>query len=193
MNYPEFVEINNELFKINTDFRVAIKCNEIAEDENIKDFERAMAIIYLLFGDKGLETYDKYDELLNQARKFLCCNKEFDNEDQEIDMDYVEDMDYIEASFMSDYHIDLSNTKMHWWKFYNLLCGLSNSEFGNCCVLNRIRNLRTFDLKQIKDDKERSKIEKAKKQVELKKYKKENNLTEEQERSLNDFNKMFGI
>ena len=69
-------------------------------------------------------------------------------------MDYKQDMDYIEASFMSDYRINLSNVKIHWWTFSNLMNGLSNSEFGNCCVLNRIRNLRTYDTSQIKDKKE---------------------------------------
>ena len=49
MNNPEYVKVDNELYKINTDFRVALECNKIAEDENIGDFERAMAIIYKLF------------------------------------------------------------------------------------------------------------------------------------------------
>ena len=68
---------------------------------------------------------------------------------------------------MSDYNIDLANTEMHWYKFYNLINGLSNSEMGNCCVLNRIRNLRTLDTKDIKDQKELAKINEAKKQVVL--------------------------
>ena len=36
---------------------------------------------------------------------------------------------------------DLENKEMHWWKFMDLMNGLSNSELGNCCVLNNIRNL----------------------------------------------------
>ena len=74
-----------------------------------------------------------------------------------------------------------------------MIAGLSNSELGDCCVLNRIRNLRTFDTKQIKDSKERNKIEKAKKEVELKKYKKEVKLTKEQEESMNNLNKLLGL
>ena len=34
MNYPEYVVIDNIEYKINTDFRVAIECNKIAEDKN---------------------------------------------------------------------------------------------------------------------------------------------------------------
>ena len=55
---------------------------------------------------------------------------------------------------------------MHWWKFYNLLCGLTEN-----CVLNRVRFVREFDISQIKDSKEREKWIKQKKQVELKKEK----------------------
>lgn len=183
MSYPEYAEIDGKRYKINTDFRVAIQCNEIAQDESIGSMERAMAIIYKLFGDEGLDDIDHYDKLLEIAQKYLSCGKEIEEDDNEKpDMDYSEDMDYIEASFMSDYHIDLANTKMHWWKFYNLMNGLSNSEMGNCCILNRIRNLRNYDPKEIEDSKEREKIIKAQKSVELKKN--QTKLTKEQERSV---------
>ena len=108
-------------------------------------------------------------------------------------MDFTQDMDYIEASFMSDYNIDLTNTEMHWWKFYNLINGLSNSEMGNCCVLNRVRNLRTYDTKDIKDPKELEKIKKAKQQVALKKRVVKKNLTTEQQKNIDNFYKMTGI
>lgn len=191
-NYPQYVKVDGEKYEINTDFRNAIECNRIATDETIGKYERALAVIYILFGDKGLDARDKHVELLELAKKYLACGKEIET-DVEPDMDYSEDYDYIEASFMSDYHIDLSNMEMHWWKFYNLLNGLSNSELGNCCVLNRIRNLRNYDIREIKDDKERQKIQKAKEQVALKKTKKENNLTKEQEESMEALNKLLGL
>lgn len=192
MKYPEYVKVNDRMYKINTDFRVAIKCNEVATDETIGDLERALAVVYLLF-EGGLDNPDDLGELLRLARKYLLCGKEPTDNVEEPDMDYVEDMDYIEASFMSDYRIDLSNETMHWWKFNNLMNGLSNSEMGNCCVLNRIRNLRNYDTREIKDSKQRQKIEKAKKQVALKKYKKENHLTQEQERSMRELNQILGL
>ena len=182
MNYPEYAKIGDKKYKINTDFRVAIECNRIAEDSSIGNLERAMAIIYKLFGDEGLEDTDNYDRLLEIAQKYLSCGKEVEDNDEKPDMDYYEDMDYIEASFMSDYHIDLTNTNMHWWKFYNLINGLSNSELGDCCILNRVRNLRNFDPKEIEDNKEREKIVKAQKSVELKRNKPK--LTKEQEQSV---------
>ena len=194
MDYPKYVEIDDKRYKINTDFRIAIECQDISTNEEIGDFERAMAIIYKLFGDEGIDTPEHYEKLLKLAVKYLSCGKEVDNKtNEEPDMDFIQDMDYIEASFMSDYNIDLSNTEMHWWKFYKLINGLSNSEMGNCCVLNRVRNLRTFDTKDIKDPKELEKIKKAKEQVALKKKVVNKILTNEQQQNIDNFYKMTGI
>ena len=194
MNYPEFAEVNGKKYKINTDFRVAIECNEIALDDSIGEYERALAVIYKLFGDEGLNDYENHERLLELGQVFLACGKEIDtNSGEEPDMDFVQDMDYIEASFMSDYSIDLTNVEMHWWKFFNLMNGLSNSEMGNCCVLNRVRNLRTYDTKDIKDQKQLAKIEEAKRKVALKKRVKVTKLTKEQERNIENYLKMSGI
>ena len=167
MKYPEYAEVNGHRYKINTDFRVAIECNRIATDNTIGDYERALAIIYTLFGEEGINSQGDMEKLLEVAKKYLLCGNEHIDSNEEPDMDYIQDMDYIEASFMSDYHIDLPETKMHWWKFYKLMNGLSNSELGNCCVLNRIRNLRNYDTRNIKDSKEKQKIEEAKQRVAL--------------------------
>ena len=195
MNNPEYVKIDDKKYKINTDFRVAIECNNIAQDDSIGNTERPLAIIYKLFGDEGLDNPQDWEKLLELGIKYLSLGKDTSGVDNnnEIDMDFNEDMDYIEASFMSDYNIDLANTKMHWYKFYNLINGLSNSELGNCCVLNRVRNLRTFDLSQIKDSKEREKLAKAKEMVALKNTKKEVELTKEQEESMNKLNEIIGF
>jgi len=195
-NYPEYAEIDGEKYHINTDFRVAIKCNELTMDKELDDMERGLAIIYLLFGEKGLKAVQHYDKLAEKAVYFLRCGIDdtFEENNEKPDMDFVEDMPYIEASFQSDFGINLENTKMHWWKFYNLMNGLSNSEMGNCCVLNRIRNLRNLDLREIKDAKTRKDLQEAKKRVALKKYQpKKKEATEEQLKSANEFIKALGL
>lgn len=195
MNRPEYAKVGEKKYKINTDFRVAIECNNIAQDDNISDTERPLAIIYKLFGDEGLDNPQDWNKLLELGIKYLSFGKDSNCVDNDIepDMDFNEDMDYIEASFMSDYGIDLANEKMHYYKFYNLLEGLSNSEVGNCCVLNRVRNLRTFDLSQIKDSKEREKMAKAQEMVALKKNKHEVELTKEQEESMRKLDEIIGF
>lgn len=194
MKYPEYAEVNGKKYKINTNFRTAIECQEIAYNESIGEYERALAIIYKIFGEEGLNDFKNQEKLMDMALKFLSCGKNIQESNEEPDMDFVQDMDYIEASFMSDYNIDLTCTDMHWWKFFNLMNGLSNSELGDCCVLNRIRNLRNFDTKDIKDPKELEKIKRAKKQVELKKRtlpKKE--LSKEQKNNIDKFYEQMGI
>lgn len=194
MECPQYAKVNDKKYKINTDFRVAIECNEIAQDEKITDLERGLAVIYKLFGDEGIDNPQDYGKLLELAQKYLLCGKEYDiKNNEEPDMDYVEDMEYIEASFISDFGIDLTNSDMDWWKFNKLINGLSNSELGNCCVLNRIRNLRNLKLSDIKDHKEREKIRKLKEQFALKKTKKEKHLTKEQQESADELNKMLGL
>lgn len=186
MKCPKYVEVNNRRYKINTSFRNAIECNRIAQDETIGDYERALAIIYILFGEEGLSNQDDYEKLLELAKRYLTLGEDIKDTNEDPDMDFNEDYDYIVASFQSDYGINLDEEEMDWYRFFNLLNGLSNSELGNCCVLNRIRNLRNFNLKDIKDPKEREKMRKAKEQVALKrnKTKKVNATNEQQENAL---------
>ena len=181
MNNPEFVKIKGKKYKINTDFRVAIRCNEIALDNTINNYEKTFAIIYLLYGEEGLTNDKDYEKLLELAFKYLNCGIEKEPSDDEQDMDLIQDKKLIESSFKYDYGYNPYQMQyLHWWDFYNDLCNLSNSELGNCCILNRIRNLRTYDTTQIKDFATREKIEKAKQQVKLKNKKDER--TEEQKK-----------
>lgn len=184
------IQIENQIYEANVEFRNIIKCNSILEDETIGDYERALGFIYTLFGCKGLEHKEHHEKLLKWAKNYITMDNEVEH-NEEPDMDYIEDMNYIEASFMSDYQIDLTKTEMDWQKFFNLINGLSNSEMGNCCVLNRVRNLRNYDTKEIKDPKEREKIEKAKQSVALKKQHIIKNFTDEQIKNMNDFQKLI--
>ncbi len=189
------IQIEDIIYEANVDFRNVIRCNEIAQDDTIGDFERVLGIICTMFGEKALNNPNHYEKLLKWTLNYLSCGKEIESTNEEPDMDYVEDMEYIEASFMSDYKIDLENTEMNWQKFNKLMNGLSNSDMGNCCILNRIRNLRNFDVSKIEDDNERAKIIKAKQQIALKKNKKEIEveLTEEQQKSVDEFYKALGF
>ena len=196
MTYPEYAKVGDKKYKINTDFRVAIACNEIALDKTIGDFERSLAIIYKLFGDEGLNDFENHEKLQEIALKYLSCGKDltYDRDESEPDMDYVEDEGYIRSSFKYDYKYDPYELDyLHWYDFYNDLCNLSNSEFGSCCILSRIRNLRTYDLKTITDAKEREKVRKAKESVQLKRFRKETKLTKEQIESMEKLNSILGL
>ena len=187
MNNPEYVKIKDKKYKINTDYKIALRCDEIAQDTSISDYERSLAIIYLLYGDEGLNDKENYEKLLELAVKYLSCGQDIEqSENEEQDMDFKQDISLIKASFKSDYGIVLDEEKMHWWDFYSYLNGLTEK-----CILNRVRELRTYDTSKIKDVKEKQKIEKAKSKFALKKEK--INLTEEQQKSVDTFYILTGI
>lgn len=185
---PEYVKIDDKKYKINTDYRVALKCDSISKDDNITTYEKVLAIIYLLFGDEGLEDKLNYDRLFELAIKYLNCGEELETTNDEIDMDLEQDFNLIRASFKKDYNIDLPNENMHYYDFCMYLNGLSEE-----CILNRIRSLRTYDVRKIEDRKERNRIIKAQKHFELKKLKRENHLTKEQEQSMKELNELLGL
>ena len=153
LNNPEYAKVGDKKYKINTDFRVAIECNNIAQDDSIGNTERPLAIIYKLFGDDGLDNPQDWEKLLELGIKYLSLGKDTSGIDKEteIDMDFNEDMDYIEASFMSDYNIDLANTKMHWYKFYKEQEEIYNIFLGKDGVKKLLngRNLRWTTLSEI--------------------------------------------
>ena len=186
------IQIEDTIYNADIHFKTAIKCNEIATDKTIGNYERALGIIYTMFGEKGLNSYNHHDKLLKWCLNYLSCGKEIEKK-QKPDMDYVEDYDLIWTSFMSDYNgLDIDKVDMDWQRFNKLINGLSNSELGNCCILNRVRLLRNYDVSKIKDPIEKDKIIKAKEQVALKKYQKEVVLTEKQQQSVDEFYKALG-
>ena len=188
------IQIEDTIYEANTDFRIAIRCNEIAQDETIGDFERVLGIICTIFGANGLDNPNHYEKLLIWAKKWLSCGEEIIDTQKQPDMDYIEDEKYIKSSFKYDYKYNPYEMEyLSWEDFYNDLNNLSNSDIGNCCVLNRVRNIRNFDVSTIKDAKERKKIIEAKKSVALRKNKKENHLTKEQEESMEKLNEILGL
>ena len=179
--YPEYATIDGEEYKINTDFNVALRCFEVVEDDEITDTERTLAVLFLLYGfipDHHL------DEFLDKASLFLQCGVKNDNpSSNERDIDLNADRCYINASFMSDYKIDLSQTKMHYWMFVDLLKGLTEH-----CILSRVREIRNYDISDIKDAKIRNKILKAQESVALPKK-----FTKEEQEAIDNFEKLFCV
>jgi len=184
---PEYAKVGEKLYKINTDFKVALRCEQVALDDEIEDTERALAIIYLLYGNDGIDNPSDYEELLKKATTYLSCGKDMSRDREEPDMDFEQDKAYIKASFYTDYNIpDVYNTNMHWYDFVTLMNGLKED-----CVLNRVREIRNYDTSQIKDPKTLSQIRKQKQSVALKR--KEEEMTDEQIANYENFMKQMGM
>lgn len=181
MIYPTSAEVNGVVYPIKTDLQTAKRCFTVINDDSIDGYERTLAVIYLIFGFVPNENCDLF---LEKARKFLQCGeeKEENKDDEEPpDMDINYDEGYIESSFMAEYNIDLSTDNMHYWKFMHLLQGLSEN-----CVLSRVRKIRNYDLSEISDYKERTKMAEAQERFKLPEV-----LTDEEQEAIDRFESLF--
>ena len=190
IEYPEQAEIDGKLYDINTDYRYALECFKIIDNNSISDIERAIAVVSVLFGreDENGEIVnipENLEKALEKAAIFLSCGKEKKNiKETKKDMDFEYDKEFIQASFMSDYNIDISSVNMHFWKFCSLISGLTEDS-----ILNRVRDLRNTNLSDYKDSKTRSKIQEAMDRVKLPT---EYDYDEEDMQAIEDFNKLLG-
>ena len=180
MTYPEYAEVAGKRYKINTDYRVALRCFEVIEDDSICDEERALAVVYLLFG--VIPTTD-LEDFLRIAGDYLRCGEKENNQTAERDMDFNADEKYIAASFMSDYRIDLSRTDMHFWQYIHLIQG-----FTERSVMSRVREIRNYDLEELKDPKVRAKMAKAKEAVAL-----PEKFSKAEQEAIEEFEKLFEV
>ena len=139
------------------------------------------------------------NKLLELAMKYILLGRdknELKNEPHDkYELDFNKCVGLIKASFKFDYKYDPYELEyLHWYDFYNDLESLSTSEFGNCCILNRITSILNQEPKEIKDSKQRQKLIEAQKLLSQKYCKqKEIEMTKEQEESAKAFYKALGI
>lgn len=194
MRYPQAIEVDGRRFPINTSYQTAIRCYEIVQDEAVTDAERGAIVMLLLLGDIPQDlSVDGMKRLQELLVKYLQCGKEPEQiremdeilTEREPDMDYTYDMGLIIASFISDYKIDLSepeNETMHWWKFIDLLNGLSPKS-----ALNRVREIRNKDPGDYKDNpKAMEELIQAKRLVAL-----PEKITESEQEALDEFDRLL--
>lgn len=167
VEYPEYAEIDGEMYKINTGYEYALQCFKIIDDKSISDMERAIAIVSVLFGreENGdiVGIPENLDKALEKASIYLSCTKDDkSSKATKKDMDFERDKEFIYASFISDYNIDLENKDMHFWKYCSLISGLTENS-----ILNRVRDLRNLNLSDYKDPKTRSRLQEAQERVAL--------------------------
>lgn len=194
MRYPQAIEVDGRRFPINTSYQTAVRCYEIVQDEAVTDAERGAIVMLLLLGDIPQDlSVDGMKRLQELLVKYLQCGKEPEQiremdeilTEREPDLDYTYDMGLIIASFISDYKIDLSepeNETMHWWKFIDLLNGLSPKS-----ALNRVREIRNKDLGDYKDNpKAMEELIQAKRLVAL-----PEKITESEQEALDEFDRLL--
>lgn len=185
MDYPTKMVINGKEYNIDTNYKTALACFKAINDGEISDIERAVAVITLLLGkDVPLEDTQ---EAIQKCGVYLRCGKEKNVENKEVDVDYFQDESAIRTSIRQCYHINLNTEEnVHWWEYNELIEGLTEET-----LLNKIREIRNYDLSKEKDPKVRQKIQEAKEFYAIKKEEKP--MTEEERKNINEFYKLSGI
>lgn len=139
------IKIEDETYTVNASFDNILKIIDLIQDKEVSEFVKPNAILILLIDDplEDLDYQTKSEiisEILNGYVSFedgvqYDLNGDPmpipDNEDEEdgAKYDFNQDADYIFASFMQAYGIDLieQQGKLHWFKFKALLTGLPNN------------------------------------------------------------------
>ena len=175
--YPTKMEANGRLYKINTDFRIGLACFRALNDFEITDTERFYAVQTLLLGENVLSE----DELIlkKKIETYLRCGRDKNTSDEEIDFDYIQDEQTTRTSIRQCYHLNLNEIEyLHWYEYNELISGLTTES-----LLNKIRDLRNYDLSDVTDEKQRAKIIETKERVALK----DNRPKTEEEKELDKF------
>ena len=119
---PKTITVSGNSFNIKTDFREWIKFGKLLESNcTYNDLK------YLLEETDYIFDFDELNEMLLQFKEFYVNENSTPNViggSREKLIDYVEDGEFIYASFLQAYGIDLVDAKMHWHKFKALLISL---------------------------------------------------------------------
>lgn len=145
--FPEMVEVGGKKFPVRSDFRTALFLEEIISCS--KDVICKENLIKMLGAFYVPQELFYTEEHINKMFWFLSCGRKKQKKrfpkkaagiNDEQPFDFVKDADLIYAGFMQQYHIDLQESNMHWWKFMILLENL-----GSETRLSKIMEYRTLD------------------------------------------------
>ena len=145
---PVSVIVKGKRYKINSDFRTAIKIINFSEKEQgIKLMIYALKTFYRevpedLEGAIGAMS-DFYNGIGNEEKKVKS----------EPLFSFDKDAELIFSSFYTQYGINLAQDEMHWYAFVALLRGICGDN-----VFSRVLEIRSLNLSDIKDEEQKKKI-----------------------------------
>lgn len=136
---PNHIEVAGRIFLLNTDFRLWIKFGRMLQEEHTwEDY-------YFLFKESH-----PIGNFLNQLLEFYNNPNSTPNIDDggsgERIFDFYEDGEYIYASFIHEYGIDLYEIDMHWHKFQALFRALPDDAY-----IKKIMSYRSYEKQNNKD------------------------------------------
>lgn len=160
------IDYNGVTYKLNLAFDNVLLVFDVLKDENIDDLFKVDVVMDLLLtqpheleDEQMVELYTLIMETVilqgkkEEVKRDLAGNVIEEDEDDKKLYSLEEDAQYIYASFLYDYQIDLIDQqgKMHWFKFNALLASLSDDTMFK----------RVIDIRQRKPNKHMSGEEKS--------------------------------
>lgn len=159
------VRIDGQEYEINTDFKVWMEIEQIFFDREISDETRLAEILVLAYPVLPPSPIEAVRRLLWFYSGGDEDGRVSGAETAEIRLplyNLMRDFDYIWASFLSEFGIDLTKEPLHWWKFKTLLgCLGENTQFA------RVVGYRCMDISAIKDKSAKRFYEKMKKKYSI--------------------------
>lgn len=152
---PDTIKVQGQEYRIQTDFRAFIKLEALLFD--ISDpVDKLIKILDLMIIDltpelvENLKVPEFVEEMISQIIRFYSMNEEPEKSSKIQKRIYSFDSDaaYIYGDFYSQYGIDLSTARLHWWVFRTLLLQLGKeSKFAEVIGFRSI----TLDSKMPKE------------------------------------------
>lgn len=143
---PDTVSIDGRLFEIVTDFRPWIKFEEMLMQPDLPPEVIVREAVDNLYVNPPEDTHRVTNALFKHLIWFYRCgNPEKEEQPSESGLflrayDFEQDAPMIVAAFQQAYGIDLTVTRMHWWKFRALFEALPDD-----CRICKIIEYRTAD------------------------------------------------
>lgn len=148
---PEWLEICEQKCNIRTDFRTWLKFSKLmSESEN--DLDKLSEMFKLVFFELPPNMMSAIGEMLKFYQyQNVSKGQEKSSAPSKRLFDFDYDGDLIYSAFLQQYHIDLCDTSMHWWKFRALFNSLSEDT-----QFMRVVSYRNTNLAKIKDKEQKA-------------------------------------
>lgn len=145
---PSGVFIDGRLYRMNTDFKVWLRVEELLRGEGTENIPELLKLCYIDLPPTLSQAIEGISDFFTMGQaggdKKAAAGKT-----AVIDFEY--DAKFIWAAFMAEYQIDLHTAHMHWHDFLTLLGSLSEDN-----MLCRIMQYRSVNLSKIKDKEQRA-------------------------------------
>jgi hypothetical protein len=158
---PTTVDIDNNEYEINSDFRTSILFELLMQDNSVGEEEKILFALQLYYP----VVPKNINEAIEQILWFYRCGKNTSKSKgngkgksitQIYSFDY--DDDYIYSAFLDQYGVDLQDIDyLHWWKFKAMFKALKDDN-----EIVKIMGYRSTDLSKIKDKEQKAYYKKMK-------------------------------